>query len=72
MSSEVPKRKKETEQAQSPAEDRGGAGTAENEKKPEACKDIWKDGFRFDDPYWDDAFDSYHSPMLRVCCLRYC
>ncbi|RMF25718.1 MAG: hypothetical protein D6760_00335 [Deltaproteobacteria bacterium] len=23
--------------------------------------------FRFDDPYWDEAFDSYHSPTLRVC-----
>jgi hypothetical protein len=26
--------------------------------------------FRFDDPFWDDAFDSYHNPTLRVCCKR--
>lgn len=25
-------------------------------------------GFRFDDPYWDDAFDSYYDPTLRTCC----
>ena len=28
------------------------------------------EAFRFDDPYWDDAFDSYHNPTLRVCCKR--
>jgi len=48
-----------------------GAETAEKEKKPEACKDPWKEGFRFDDPYWDEAFDSFYSPTLRTCCLRY-
>jgi hypothetical protein len=26
--------------------------------------------FRFDDPYWDDAFCSYYDPTLRTCCNR--
>jgi len=38
----------------------------ENGKKE--CGPIDPLGFRFDDPYWDDAFDSYHSPTLRICC----
>ena len=25
-------------------------------------------GFLFEDPYWDDAFCSYHDPTLRTCC----
>jgi hypothetical protein len=36
-----------------------------------ACEDTGPGAFRFDDPYWDDAFDSYHSSTLRTCCLVY-
>jgi len=25
-------------------------------------------GFLFEDPYWDDAFCSYHDPTLGTCC----
>ena len=35
-----------------------------------ACDETGTEPFRFDDPYWDDAFDSYHDPTLRVCCKR--
>jgi hypothetical protein len=34
------------------------------------CDEFGTEAFRFDDPYWDDAFDSYHNPTLRVCCKR--
>ena len=68
----MPKSEEEAGQPQKSQKKQEGAEAAEKAKKPEACKDIWTEGFRFDDPYWDDAFDSYHSPMLRVCCLRYC
>ena len=27
-----------------------------------------EDGFRFDDPYWDDAFCAWWDPALRTCC----
>ena len=33
-----------------------------------ACDEFGTEAFRFDDPYWDDAFDSYHNPTLRTCC----
>jgi hypothetical protein len=43
-----------------------GAPVAEEPRKPRAEPE--GDSFRFDDPYWDDAFDSYHDPTLRTCC----
>ena len=33
-----------------------------------ACDETGAEPFLFDDPYWDDAFDSYHNPTLRTCC----
>jgi hypothetical protein len=39
--------------------------------KPCTCDESEPGAFRFDDPYWDDAFDSYHSSTLRTCCLIY-
>jgi hypothetical protein len=27
-----------------------------------------KQGFLFEDPYWDDAFCSYYDPTLGTCC----
>lgn len=41
----------------------GPAGTA-----PQACDRRETESFLFDDPYWDDAFDSYHDQTLRTCC----
>jgi len=51
---------------------RGGeeCGTAVDRTKPRACDDPRTESFLFDDPYWDDAFDSYHDPTLRTCCRR--
>ena len=45
-----------------------GAPAAEEQTKPRACDEPGAESFLFDDPYWDDAFDSYHSPTLRTCC----
>jgi hypothetical protein len=42
--------------------------TAEAVRKPRACDEPRPESFLFDDPYWDDAFDSYHDPTLRTCC----
>ena len=44
---------------------------AEEQGKP-LCDELAAEPFRFDDPYWDDVFDSYHNPTLRTCCLFYC
>jgi hypothetical protein len=45
-----------------------GARAAEERRKPRACDGPGAESFLFDDPYWDDAFDSYHDPTLRTCC----
>jgi len=45
-------------------------GTAEEASKPRTCDEARSESFRFDDPYWDDVFDSYHDPTLRTCCRR--
>jgi hypothetical protein len=55
VSREAPVREEEIEPAQTP-------GNAEERDKTRAGS------FLFDDPYWDDAFDSYHDPTLRTCC----
>ncbi len=28
--------------------------------------------FRFDDPYWDDAFATFYDPAMRVCSVFGC
>ncbi len=43
---------------------------ARETEESHACDEPGTQPFRFDDPYWDDAFDSYHTPTLRVCCKR--
>jgi hypothetical protein len=48
--------------------EREGARAAEERSKPRACAEPGAESFLFDDPYWDDAFDSYHNPTLRTCC----
>jgi len=49
-------------------EEREGAGADEERRKPRGCDEAGAESFRFDDPYWDDAFDSYYNPTLRTCC----
>lgn len=48
-----------------------GSTTRPEQSETRPCKDPWVEGFRFDDPYWDDAFDSWRTPTLRTCC-RWC
>ena len=48
--------------------EREEARAAEGRRKPGACGEAGAESFLFDDPYWDDAFDSYHNPTLRTCC----
>jgi hypothetical protein len=47
-----------------------GAPAAEVRREPRAGDEPGVESFRFDDPYWDDMFDSYHDPTLRTCCRR--
>ena len=37
-------------------------------RKPRARGEAEAQSFRFDDPYWDEAFNSYYDPTLRTCC----
>jgi hypothetical protein len=37
-------------------------------EKPRPSDGPCADAFLFDDPYWDEVFDSYHDPTLRPCC----
>jgi hypothetical protein len=48
--------------------EREGTRAAEEQSEPRACAPLEGHPFLFDDPYWDDAFDSYHDPTLRTCC----
>jgi hypothetical protein len=48
--------------------ERESAPAAEEQEQQRTCEEPWGESFRFDDPYWDDAFDSYHDPTLRTCC----
>jgi hypothetical protein len=41
---------------------------SEERKPPVVCNALRAESFRFDDPYWDEVFDSYHNPTLRTCC----
>lgn len=35
--------------------------------RDEGRDDVTETGYRFDDPYWDDAFCSWSDPTLRTC-----
>jgi hypothetical protein len=48
--------------------EQGGAPASEERTQPRACNALRAESFRFDDPYWDEVFDSYHNPTLRTCC----
>ena len=68
MSQELPVREEGIEPAQTARREGQEPGTAEEARKPRASDEPRLDSFLFDDPYWDDAFDSYHDPTLRTCC----
>ena len=46
----------------------GAEVEAKEQRQPQACAEPEGQPFRFDDPYWDEAFDSYYDPTLRTCC----
>ncbi len=31
-----------------------------------------EEGYRFDDPYWDEAFGTYYDSAMRVCSVYGC
>jgi len=68
VSREVPIREKRIESAQTVRREDLEPGIAEERNSPRACDKPRAESFLFDDPYWDDAFDSYHDPTLRTCC----
>ncbi len=35
--------------------------------RDEGRDEMTETGYRFDDPYWDDAFCSWTDPTLRTC-----
>lgn len=41
---------------------------AKERRKARACEQTKAESFLFDDPYWDEAFNSYYDPALRTCC----
>lgn len=70
MSREAPNREGKDESSLTAQLKQERAAVAER-NPPSGCQDLASKGFRFDDPYWDDAFDSWHNPTLRTCC-RWC
>jgi hypothetical protein len=57
-----------TEPSRATPPEREGARAGASLREPGACDERAAESFLFDDPYWDDAFDSYHNPTLRTCC----
>lgn len=69
MTSEPPVSKEKKEEPDQTAQtDREEARDAGEPGKPRSCEAPGAQSFLFDDPYWDEAFDSYHDPTLRTCC----
>ena len=68
MSRELPAREGKSGPSRTTQPEQEEAGAAEDRRKPRACDEPGAESFLFDDPYWDDAFDSYHNPTLRTCC----
>ena len=67
MSREMTAREEKIGQSSTAQPQQEGPGAAAEQKKPRPCEDLGSKGFRFDDPYWDDVFDSWHNPTLRTC-----
>lgn len=68
MSSRAPVREKEIGPARTARRRRQKPRAAKERRKPCARGEAEAQSFRFDDPYWDEAFDSYYDPTLRTCC----
>ena len=68
MNREMPAREEKNGPSRTARLEREGPRAAETPREPGACDEPGGESFRFDDPYWDDAFDSYHDPTLRTCC----
>jgi hypothetical protein len=64
----MPVSEEKTDESRTDRPERGEA--AEKQCEP-LCDEHAAKPFRFDDPYWDDVFDSYHNPTLRTCCMFY-
>jgi hypothetical protein len=71
MSLEMPTREEKSERSEIAQPEQEGPAVCEEQGKPRTGDEPASKGFRFDDPYWDDAFDSWHNPTLRTCC-RWC
>jgi hypothetical protein len=65
MSSRAPVRESEVEPARRRTRE---PRAAEERRQSRACAEPEAQSFRFDDPYWDEVFDSYYNPTLRTCC----
>ncbi len=71
MSREMPAREEKIGPSRTAQPEQEGTRAAEERRKPRTCDETQPASFRFDDPYWDDVFDSWHNPTLRTCCLFY-
>ncbi len=68
MSREMSAREEKADPSRMADPEQEATRVSEEPRKPGSCADLGSKGFRFDDPYWDDAFDSWHNPTLRTCC----
>jgi len=68
MSPRAPVHEKEIGPVRTARRRKRKARAAKERRKPRARKEAEVQSFRFDDPYWDDAFNSYYDPTLRTCC----
>jgi len=68
MSRQLPAGEEENGRPRTAEPDREETQAAEQRSENPGCAGPGAAPFRFDDPYWDEAFDSYHDPTLRTCC----
>ena len=68
MSRKMPAREEKSEPSRMARPEQEGTRASEERGKPRAGGGLGATSFRFDDPYWDDVFDSWHDPTLRTCC----
>jgi len=68
MSRKMPACEEENEPSRVIHPEQEGTRATEDPRNPRTGDEFGAKGFRFDDPYWDEAFDSWHNPTLRTCC----
>ena len=68
MSREKPAVDEKNEPSRTAQPEQEGTAVCEERGEPRTGDELGAKGFRFDDPYWDDVFDSWHNPTLRTCC----